>query len=71
MPLIQVSLREGRSPEDLRRLGARLTEATAETLGVPPESVRVLIAEVPGDLWFVGGRPIGAPRPDRDRTPAR
>jgi 4-oxalocrotonate tautomerase len=57
MPLVQVSLVEGR-PADLKgRLIAELTEAVVRVLDAPPETVRVILYEVPGAHWGVGGKP--------------
>lgn len=55
MPLIQVTMIEGRSPamkEDLIRL---LTRSTVEAIGAPHDSVRVILQEVPSSHWGVGG----------------
>ncbi|WP_435060808.1 tautomerase family protein [Amycolatopsis thermoflava] len=54
MPLIQVSLREGRDPARIRALITALTEATASALDAPKESVRVIVTEVPGSHWAAG-----------------
>jgi 4-oxalocrotonate tautomerase len=61
MPLIQVSLRKGRSPAALRQLAQSLTDAASTALDVPRGSIRVLLSEVPAEHWFVGGEPLGAP----------
>ena len=47
MPLIQVSMMEGRPKEKIERVISNLTETISETLEVPKESVRVLVTEVP------------------------
>lgn len=57
MPLIQVSLLEGRSPEAKRRLLAELTDAAERALGAPRASVRVILTEVPAAHWAVAGIP--------------
>ena len=51
MPLIEVTLAEGRSPEKLRALISRLTEAVVETGVAPKQSVRVFVREVPPTPW--------------------
>lgn len=51
MPLIEVTLAEGRSPEKLRALISRLTEAVVDTGVAPKESVRVIVREVPPTHW--------------------
>lgn len=60
MPLIQISLRAGRSAEQLSDLAARVTRAASEALAAPPLSVRVLITEVAPTHWFVGGEALEA-----------
>jgi 4-oxalocrotonate tautomerase len=59
MPLIEVTMIEGRSPEAKRALMRRLTDVAEETLGAPRQSVRVVIREVPAAHWAVGGEPKG------------
>lgn len=55
MPMIEVTLGKGRSPEQLAALGKALTAATVEAIGAKPESVRVILRECELDHWFVGG----------------
>jgi 4-oxalocrotonate tautomerase len=62
MPLIQVSLAEGRSPEQLRALGEALTTAAEQTLGAPRATIRVVLTEVEPEHWFVGGETLAALR---------
>jgi 4-oxalocrotonate tautomerase len=54
MPLIEVTLAEGRSPEKLRALISRLTEAVVETGVAKKEAVRVILREVPKSHWAAG-----------------
>jgi 4-oxalocrotonate tautomerase len=54
VPLVQVSLREGREPAQLRALISALTRAVVESLDAPAESVRVILTEVPGTHWAAG-----------------
>ena len=51
MPLIEVTLAEGRSAEKLRALISKLTEAVVEAGVAPKESVRVIVREVPPSHW--------------------
>ena len=55
MPIIAVSLVEGRTEEQLATLIAGLTEAASSSLDVPAATVRVLLNEVPPSHWGVGG----------------
>lgn len=59
MPFIDVTLIQGRSPEMLKTLIARLTDAAEETLQAPRQSIRVVLREVPATHWAVGGEPKG------------
>ena len=61
MPLIQVTMIEGRSTDMKTELIRRLTEAAVEATGAPRESIRVILQEVPGAHWGVGGVPKSAP----------
>ena len=60
MPLIQVTLIEGRTLDAKATLIGRLTDAAVAALGAPRESVRVIIQEVPAAHWGVGGLPKSA-----------
>jgi 4-oxalocrotonate tautomerase len=55
MPLIQVTLIEGRSADAKTALIRGLTEAAVHAIGAPRESVRVLLQEIPAHHWGVGG----------------
>ncbi|NLT07064.1 MAG: 4-oxalocrotonate tautomerase [Solirubrobacterales bacterium] len=57
MPLVQVTLIEGRDTAVKSELIARLTDAVVETTGAPRASVRVILSEVPAEHWGVGGVP--------------
>ncbi len=59
MPIIQVNLIAGRSDEQKARLIAELTDGAVRALDAPRESVRVLIYELPGAHWGVGGNAKG------------
>lgn len=55
MPLVQISMLPGRSAEQKRTLLAEVTEAVVRTCKVAPETVRVLITEIPAEHWAVAG----------------
>jgi 4-oxalocrotonate tautomerase len=59
VPLIEVTLIEGRSADAKRALMKRLTDVTEETLGAPRQTIRVVLREVPAAHWSVGGEPKG------------
>ena len=56
MPIIQAHILAGRSEEQKRALIRNLTEAVVRSLGVPGESVRVIISEMEKDAYGIGGR---------------
>lgn len=56
MPIIQVHLLEGRTPEKKKALVAEITDAVVRTLDTKPEAVRVLLYELPPEHWAVGGK---------------
>jgi len=55
MPLIEVTLVEGRSAQQLRALISGLTRAASEAIGAPVANVRVVVREVPATHWAAGG----------------
>lgn len=59
MPLVDVTLIEGRDNEKKAALIKRLTDVVEETLGAPRASIRVILREVPAAHWGVGGEPKG------------
>ncbi|SDR97695.1 tautomerase family protein [Agrococcus carbonis] len=58
MPLVQISIAEGRSQDDLRSLMGEVHEAVVRAIGAPEASVRVLVTEVPPTQWLSGGQTL-------------
>lgn len=56
MPLVQLHILEGRPLEVKKRLIEEVTDAVCRTLGAAPDSVRVLLYELPKTHWAVGGK---------------
>ncbi len=55
MPLVNVHMATGRSPEQKRALMTAITDAVEEHLGAPRDSVRVWITEMdPTDYMAAG-----------------
>lgn len=54
MPLVEVTLVEGRSSDQLRTLISALTDAVESSLGAARDSVRVVLREVPPTHWAAG-----------------
>ena len=60
MPIIEVNLLEGRPPEAKERLIHAMTEAVIQSIGVPRESVRIILREMPPAHFAVGGQSVVA-----------
>ncbi|MDJ0962358.1 MAG: 2-hydroxymuconate tautomerase [Acidimicrobiia bacterium] len=55
MPLINVHMAKGRTPEQKRALLEALTDAAVDSIGAPRDSVRVWITEVEATDFMAGG----------------
>ncbi|KJS36314.1 MAG: hypothetical protein VR74_13515 [Hyphomonas sp. BRH_c22] len=55
MPIIQVTLIEGRSKEMKKALVRKLTDAAEEAIHAPRQSIRVILNEVPPEHFGVAG----------------
>lgn len=69
MPFVEVTLVEGRTPEQLRALISGLTQATADAIGAPVGNVRVVVREVPATHWAAGDVTIAERAPQGGDTP--
>lgn len=58
MPFIRVSMMNGRSHEQREALIKALTDTTAKILEIPKEWVHILIEDVAGENWGIGGIPV-------------
>jgi 4-oxalocrotonate tautomerase len=61
MPLVQVTMIEGRSDEQKQALHREVAEAVHRTVGAPLEAIRVVVYEIPAGHWSVGGVPKQGP----------
>jgi len=57
MPMIQITLLEGRNPQMRHRLIADVSAAAAQALEIPVEKINVALVEVPADNYGTGGVP--------------
>jgi 4-oxalocrotonate tautomerase len=62
MPLVEISLVQGRTPEQLRKLITALTDAVESSIGANREAIRVLIRELPATHWAAGDVTIAEKR---------
>jgi 4-oxalocrotonate tautomerase len=58
MPIALIKILEGRSVEKKRKLIESVSQAMADSLEMPLDGVRVLIEEVPPELWGRGGKTV-------------
>lgn len=56
MPILRLEMHTGRTPEQKREFVREVTRATVDILKCPPESVDVVITEVPRELLAKGGK---------------
>jgi 4-oxalocrotonate tautomerase len=55
MPILQLKMHPGRTIEQKKAFAREATRIAAETLVCPPESVEILITEIPKDAWATAG----------------
>ncbi len=56
MPIIQVTLVEGRAEEKIQQFIRQVARVASETLDAPIHTVRVMVTEVPPTRFAVGER---------------
>ena len=56
MPIIQITLLEGRSAERISECAREVARTVHRTLGAPLETIRVMVHELPPTHWAVGER---------------
>lgn len=55
MPIVQVSVWEGMTPENKKKTVEGITEVFVD-LGVPKEAIEIVIYEAPKGNWATGGQ---------------
>jgi 4-oxalocrotonate tautomerase len=53
---LHLEMHPGRTVEQKRAFVREVTKVTAQTLACPPESVDILISEIPRDAWAKAGK---------------
>ncbi len=56
MPIVEITMIEGRSAESKRRLIAKVTDAIEESIAAPRDSIRIILREVPALHFGAGGK---------------
>jgi len=54
VPLVEVTLAEGRTPQQVRNLMREVHEAVLRTADTRSEHIRVIVREVPRSHWATG-----------------
>jgi 4-oxalocrotonate tautomerase len=54
VPLVEVTLTEGRTPDQIRALISEVTAAVARAISAPAPNIRVVVREVPATHWAAG-----------------
>ena len=66
MPIVEITMIEGRTPEAKRRLIAKVTDSIIEAIDAPRDSIRIILREIPALHFGAGGQDQG-----KDRGAAR
>ena len=56
MPLVEITLIEGRTADAKGRLIAKVTDAIVEAIEAPRDSVRIILREIPALHFGAGGK---------------
>ena len=64
MPLVRIDILEGRPPEVIEELHARVASLVAEIIDSPLDRVRTYITQFPPEGWGIGGVPADVSRAD-------
>ncbi len=67
VPIVTVTMMEGREPEKIERMIAAISEAIAASLDAPIETVRVMVYEQKHHQYGVGGKPMRVVLEERRR----
>lgn len=55
MPIVQITLIEGRSDQQKQDMYREVTEAIHRTIGTPRENVRIIVNEIPARHFAAAG----------------
>jgi 4-oxalocrotonate tautomerase len=63
MPIVEITMVEGRTPDQKKALLRSVTDAIVGALTVPPGNVRIILREIPTAHFAVAGEAKFAPSP--------
>lgn len=58
MPLVEITMVAGRTPDQKKALITQVTDAVEASLGGQRSAIRLAIREVPAEHWAIGGETI-------------
>ena len=61
MPIVEITLIEGRPADKKSKLIAKVTDAIVETIDAPRDSVRIILREIPASHFGVAGKAKDGP----------
>ncbi|MTW09595.1 4-oxalocrotonate tautomerase [Pseudoduganella eburnea] len=56
MPILYLEMHPGRTLEQKRAFVSEVTRVSVETLACPPDSLQIVITEVPREHWAKAGK---------------
>jgi len=63
MPIVQISMIAGRTPEKKEKLIKKVTEAIVEALEIPADRVHIILHDIPKENIGDGGVPLSKKNP--------
>lgn len=61
MPIVEITILEGRTPEKKVKLMEKVTDAVVEAIDAPRDAVRIILREIPAEHFAAGGVPKKMP----------
>jgi len=63
MPIVQISMIAGRTPEKKEKLIKKVTDAIVEVLQIPADRVHIILHDIPKENIGDGGVPLSKKNP--------
>ncbi|MEX1908069.1 MULTISPECIES: tautomerase family protein [Janibacter] len=71
MPVVQITLTQGRSPQAIRSMISKVTDAIVEAEVAPKPTIRVLVTEIPREHFAAGDVTIAERLASQDASAER
>lgn len=56
MPIIDITLVEGRAEEDIDAMMMEIADAVERTIKAPRQTIRIMVRDIPPSRFAIGGR---------------